>query len=66
MISEILSIFGIHKAGFLLTLASNVIRAFEQEFGENHDAKKAAINSLIDVLVQHRDAPVEKKEEVKE
>lgn len=58
MISQILSLFGIHRAGMVLGVASNVIRAFEQEFGQDHDAKKAAIAALIDVLNQHKEATV--------
>lgn len=58
MISQILSLFGIHRAGMVLGVASNVIRAFEQEFGQDHDAKKAALAALIDVLQQHKEATV--------
>lgn len=57
MMDKILSLLGIHRAGFLLGIASNVIRAFEQEFAQDHDAKTAAIAALVDVLNQHKDAP---------
>lgn len=57
MINRLLSLFGIHRTGMVLGVASNVIRAFEQEFAQDHDAKCAAIAALIDVLQQHKDAP---------
>jgi hypothetical protein len=57
MMNQLLSLFGIHRAGMVLGVASNVIRAFEQEFAQDHDAKCAAITALIDVLQQHKDAP---------
>ena len=57
MISQLLSLFGVHKAGMVLGVASNVIRAFEQEFAQDHDAKQAALAALIDVLQAHKDAP---------
>jgi hypothetical protein len=65
MINEILSYFGVHKAGLLLGVASNVIRAFEQEWGQDHDAKNAAIDALISVLQVHKNAPVPPKAEAK-
>ena len=57
MISQLLSDFGIHKAGMILGVASNVVRAFETEFAQDHEVKVAALAALIDVLEAHRDAP---------
>jgi hypothetical protein len=57
MISQLLSLFGVHKAGMVLGVASQVIRTFEQEFALDHDAKQAALGALIDVLKAHKEAP---------
>lgn len=57
MIDQLLTDFGIHKSGMIVGVASNVIRAFETEFAENHDVKNAAIAALINVLEAHRNAP---------
>jgi hypothetical protein len=54
MTSKLLSDFGIHKAGMILGVASNVVRAFETEFAQDHDTKTAAIAALIDVLEAHK------------
>ena len=57
MISQLLSDFGIHKVGMILGVASNVVRAFETEFAQDHDVKVAALSALIEVLEARRDAP---------
>jgi hypothetical protein len=57
---------GIHKASTIMTMGSNIIKVFEQEFAENHDAKMAGIDTLIYILTQHKeavDAEVAKKAE---
>lgn len=65
MIDKLLSVFGVHKAGMVIGIASNVIKAFETEYAQDHDAKLAALDTIIAVLKQHRDqmpssAPAEK------
>lgn len=57
MMNELLSLFGTHKSAFILGLASNVVRAFEQEFAQDHDAKIKALSVLVDILVEHKKAP---------
>lgn len=60
MLDSLLAILGIHRVGMLATVASQVIRTFEQEFQQDHSAKAAAIDTLIDVLQKHKSAvPVE-------
>ncbi len=54
MIDKFLSIFGVHRVGMLVTVASQVIRTFEQEFAQDHDAKNAAIDAIIEVLQTHK------------
>lgn len=61
MMNELLSLFGVHRAGLVLGVASNVVRAFEQEFANDHDAKCAAISALVDVLNEHKKAPAPPK-----
>lgn len=55
MIEKLLSTFGVHQAGMVIGIASNVIKAFETEYAQDHDAKVAALDTLIAVLQQHRD-----------
>ena len=40
----------------IITVASQVIRTFEQEFGQDGNAKNAAIDSIIEILNQHKTA----------
>lgn len=60
MIDKFLSLFGVHRVGMVLTVASQVIKTFEQEFQKDGDSKNAAIDALVEVLLQHKDAPPEK------
>jgi len=54
MIDKLLGIFGIHRLGMLVQVASQVVRTFEQEFKDNEDAKNAAIDATIDILKSHK------------
>lgn len=56
MINKFLSIFGIHRVGMVVTVASQVIRTFEQEFQKDGDAKNAAIDAIVEILQGHKDA----------
>lgn len=56
MMSELLSNFGVHKGSLILGVASNVVRAFETEFANDHDTKKAAIAALMAILDAHKNA----------
>jgi hypothetical protein len=56
MMTTLLSMFGIHRAGMVLSIASNVIKAFEQEFAHDHNAKAAALGALVEVLNQQKQA----------
>lgn len=55
MIDNLLSLFGVHQAGMVIGIASQVIRSFETEYAENHDAKIAALDTLISVLQKHKE-----------
>ena len=56
MIDKFLALFGVHRVGMIVTVASQVIRTFEQEFAQDHNAKNAAIDSIVDILIQHKSA----------
>lgn len=56
MIDKFLSIFGIHRVGMLTAVASQVIKTFEQEFQKDGDAKNAAIDAMIEILTNHKNA----------
>ena len=61
MIDRLLEIFGsgaIHKIGMVTGVASQVVRTFEQEFAQDHDAKNAAIDALIELIQKHKNSPV--------
>ena len=55
MIDKLLDIFGVHQTGMVIGIASNIIKAFETEYAQDHEAKLAAIDSIISVLQKHRD-----------
>lgn len=54
MIDKLLGVFGIHRLGMLVQVASQVVRTFEQEFQKDGDAKNAAIDALIEILQSHK------------
>lgn len=54
MIDKLLGIFGIHRVGMLVTVASQVVRTFEQEFQKDGDSKNAAIDAIIEILQSHK------------
>ncbi len=56
MIDKFLALFGVHRVGMIVTVASQVIRTFEQEFAQDGNAKNAAIDSIIEILNQHKTA----------
>ena len=55
MMDKIFSLFGIHRTGLIMTVASQVIKTFEQEFARDGNAKLAAIDALLSILQQHRE-----------
>ena len=60
MIEQFFSLFqggAVHKMAMLTGVCSQVIRTFEQEFSQDHDAKNAAIDTFIGLLQKHKDAP---------
>lgn len=60
MIDKFFELFqgtAIHKIGLLTGVCSQVIRTFEQEFGQDQDAKNAAIDTMIDLLQKHKNLP---------
>lgn len=54
MLDQLLSILGVHRVGMVATVASQVIRTFEQEFAEDHNARNSAIDAIIDVLKRNK------------
>lgn len=54
MIDKLLGIFGIHRLGMLVQVASQVVRTFEQEFKNDGDAKNAALDAIIEILQSHK------------
>jgi hypothetical protein len=61
MIDKFFTLFqngAVHKIAMLSGVCSQVIRTFDQEFAQDKDAKNAAIDTLIDLLQKHKDAPI--------
>ncbi len=56
MIDKFLSIFGVHRVGMVVAVASQVIKTFESEFQKDADAKNAAIDAIIEILTNHKNA----------
>lgn len=54
MLDQLLSLIGVHRVGLVAGVASQVIRTFEQEFAQDHSAKNAAIDTIIDVLKKQK------------
>jgi len=44
----------IHRTAMVANICSNVVKAFEQEFQQDGNAKDAAIDTLISLLQQHK------------
>lgn len=49
-----LGVGAIHRTAMVAGVASNVIKAFEQEFAQDHNAKNAAIDTLVQLLQAHK------------
>ena len=58
MIDKLLSLIGIHRVGLVVGVASNVVKAFEQEFAKDQNAKIAAIDTLLQILQSYKDSAV--------
>jgi len=56
MMDKILSLLGIHRVGMIFGIASNVIKAFEQEYQNDGNSKNAAIDSLVQILLSYKDS----------
>ena len=54
MIDKLLGMFGIHRLGMLVQVASQVVRTFEQEFAQDCASKNAAIDAIIEILKSHK------------
>ena len=54
MIDNLLSMFGIHKIGLIVGMASQIVRTFEQEFAADVEAKGSAIDGIIALLQTHQ------------
>lgn len=61
MIEKFFALFqgaAVHKIGLLTSVCSQVIRTFEQEFGQDLDARNAALDTMIELLQKHKNLPV--------
>lgn len=47
----------LHRVAMVGTIASQVAKTFEQEYGQDHDAKNAAIETMIGLLQSYKDTP---------
>lgn len=57
MLEKVLSIFkshSLHRLALVSSIASNIIKTFEQEFQADGDAKKAAVDTLISLLQTYK------------
>lgn len=60
MFKEILSIFQsnpVHRLALITSIATNVVKTFEQEFAADHNSKDAAIDALVALLQYQKGAP---------
>ena len=51
---DLLTIFGLHRTTMLLNIASNVVKAFDQEFGQDVETKLAAAESFIELMKSYK------------
>jgi hypothetical protein len=61
MLKEILSIFksnSLNRVNLISQIAANVIGAFEKEYAQDHNAKDAAIDTLVALLQSHKSTAV--------
>ena len=56
MMDKLLSLLGIHRVGMVFGIASNIIKAFDQEFQKDQDGKNAAIDSIVQILLSYKDS----------
>lgn len=57
MLDKLLAFLGvgaIHRTAMVAGVASNVVKAFEQEFAQDHNGKNAAIDTLVQLLLAHK------------
>lgn len=57
MLDKLLAFLGvgaIHRTAMVAGVASNVVKAFDQEFAQDHNAKNAAIDTLVQLLLAHK------------
>lgn len=57
MLAQLLSIFqsnSVHRLALVTSIGANVIKTFEQEFAQDHNAKDAAIDTLVALLQSHK------------
>ncbi len=62
MIEKFFALFqgaAIHKIGLLTGVCSQVVRTFEQEFGQDKIAKNAAIDTMIELLQKYKETSTE-------
>jgi hypothetical protein len=56
MMDKLLSQIGIHRASLVLGVCSNVIKAFEQEFAKDQNAKGAAVDAPVQILLSYKES----------
>jgi hypothetical protein len=57
MLKQLLSIFSsnsVHRLALVTSIGANIIKTFEQEFAQDNDAKNAAIDTLVALLLAHK------------
>lgn len=58
MFDTLFSLFGagsIHRIGMVVSIASNILKAFETEFAQDKNAKNAAIDTICELLQKHKE-----------
>lgn len=54
MLDSLLEKVGVHRSGMVLGICSNVVKALENEFKDDADAKKHVIDSIIALLEKQK------------
>lgn len=68
MFADILSLFTsnpVHRLALVSSIASNVLKTFDQEFAQDKGCKDAAIDSLIELLKANKNGVAEVVEPAK-
>lgn len=57
MLEKLFALFGdnVHRISMVISIGSNIMKAFDTEFAADKNAKNAAIDTLIEILAKHKD-----------